>query len=81
MESFRIHDLRHTRGTRIVRETGSLAAAKEALKRRSISTTCYAHVLDEDARRALDASDSRNSPEASNSDEPETAENRASDAA
>lgn len=65
VESFRIHDLRHTRGTRIVRQTGSLAAAKEALKHRSISTTLrYAHVLDEDTRRALDASDSRNSPEA-----------------
>lgn len=65
VESFRIHDLRHTRGTRIVRQTGSLAAAKEALKHKSISTTLrYAHVLDEDTRRALDASDSRNSPEA-----------------
>ena len=61
VEGFRIHDLRHTRGTRIVRETGSLAAAKEALKHRSISTTLrYAHVLDEDTRRALDASESRN---------------------
>ena len=64
IDGFRIHDLRHTRGTRIVRQTGSLAAAKEALKHRSISTTLrYAHVLDEDTRRALDASDSRNSPE------------------
>ena len=64
VDGFRIHDLRHTRGTRIVRQTGSLAAAKEALKHRSINTTLrYAHVLDEDTRRALDASDSRNSPE------------------
>lgn len=62
--SFRLHDLRHTRGTRIVRATGSLAAAKEALKHRRIETTLrYAHVLDEDVRRALDASESRNSPE------------------
>lgn len=62
--SFRIHDLRHTRGTRIVRATGSLAAAKEALKHRRIETTLrYAHVLDEDVRNALDASESRNSPE------------------
>jgi integrase len=67
VERFRVHDLRHTRGTRIVRQTGSLAAAKEALKHKSISTTLrYAHVLDEDTRRALDASDSRNSPEAEN---------------
>lgn len=61
---FRLHDLRHTRGTRIVRQTGSLAAAKEALKHKSISTTLrYAHVLDDDTRRALDESESRNSPE------------------
>jgi len=70
VEEFRIHDLRHTRGTRIVRQTGSLAAAKEALKHRSINTTLrYAHVLDEDTRRALDASDSRNSPEAETDEE------------
>lgn len=64
IEDFRIHDLRHTRGTRIVRATGSLAAAKEALKHRSLNTTLrYAHVLDEDVRKALEASESRNSPE------------------
>lgn len=65
IENFRLHDLRHTRGTRIVRATGSLAAAKEALKHRNIKTTLrYAHVLDEDVRNALEASESRNSPEA-----------------
>ncbi len=75
VERFRIHDFRHTRGTRIVRQTGSLAAAKEALKHQSISTTLrYAHVLDEDTRRALDASDSRNSPEAEDVVGSETAE-------
>lgn len=64
IEGFRIHDLRHTRGTRIVRATGSLAAAKEALKHRNLKTTLrYAHVLDEDVRKALEASESRNSPE------------------
>ena len=64
IEDFRIHDLRHTRGTRIVRATGSLAAAKEALKHRNLNTTLrYAHVLDEDVRTALEASESRNSPE------------------
>lgn len=58
IEGFRFHDLRHTRGTRIVRATGSLAAAKEALKHTSIKTTLrYAHVLDDDVRNALDASD------------------------
>lgn len=63
VENFRIHDLRHTRGTRIVRATGSLAAAKEALSHTRIETTLrYAHVLDDDVRNALDASESRNSP-------------------
>ena len=67
IEKFRIHDLRHTRGTRIVRATGSLAAAKEALKHKRIETTLrYAHVLDQDVRNALDASESRNSPEVPN---------------
>lgn len=64
IDGLRFHDLRHTRGTRIVRATGSLAAAKEALKHRNIKTTLrYAHVLDEDVRNALDASESRTIPE------------------
>jgi integrase len=64
----RIHDLRHTLGTRIVRATGNLAAAREALKHRHIRTTLrYAHVLAEDVRTALDAAaESRNSPELPN---------------
>lgn len=65
IEEFRLHDLRHTRATRIVRNTGSLLSAKAALAHRSIATTQrYAHVLDEDTRKALDDSESRNSPEA-----------------
>ena len=76
---FRLHDLRHTRGTRIVRQTGSLAAAKEALKHKSISTTLrYAHVLDDDTRRALDDSESRNSPEPIGVIEVKTVQSRAS---
>ncbi|WP_245646428.1 tyrosine-type recombinase/integrase [Sphingobium abikonense] len=64
VDNLRIHDLRHTRGTRIVRATGSLAAAKEALKHRRIETTLrYAHVLDDDVRNALEASESRHSPD------------------
>jgi integrase len=64
IEAFRLHDLRHTRGTRIVRATGSLAATKEALKHKNIRTTLrYAHVLDSDVRHALDASESRTIPE------------------
>ena len=60
VENFRFHDLRHTRGTRILRATGNLAVAKEALKHRSIKTTLrYAHATDDDVRQALDASESR----------------------
>lgn len=63
--AFRFHDLRHTRGTRILRATGNLAAAKEALKHRSIKTTLrYAHAAEDDVRNALEASDSRRNPEA-----------------
>lgn len=54
ISSFRTHDLRHTRATRIVRETGSLVAAQAALKHRSINTTLrYAHVSDEDTGERL----------------------------
>jgi integrase len=62
--AFRFHDLRHTRGTRILRHTGNLALAKEALKHVSVKTTLrYAHASDEDVRRGLDASESRTIPE------------------
>ena len=57
IDDFRFHDLRHTTGTRIVRATGNLAAAKAALAHTNIKTTLrYAHVLDDDVRAALDAS-------------------------
>lgn len=63
VNGFRLHDLRHTRGTRIVRATGSLAAAKEALKHKRIETTLrYAHVLDDDVRNALEASEQKAMP-------------------
>lgn len=63
IDSFRFHDLRHTRGTRILRQTGNLAIAKEALKHKNIKTTLrYAHAADEDVRRGLDASESRSIP-------------------
>ena len=64
VEAFRFHDLRHTRGTRILRATGNLKAAQRALAHRSINTTLrYAHATDDDVRQALDASESRTIPE------------------
>jgi len=60
ISAFRFHDLRHTRGTRILRATDNLAIAKEALKHKNIRTTLrYAHAADSDVRRGLDASESR----------------------
>lgn len=62
----RLHDLRHTRATRILRQTRDLALTKRALAHRNIATTLkYAHVLDDDVRAGLDASESRTIPEAS----------------
>jgi integrase len=64
VDGFRFHDLRHTAGTRIVRATGNIALAKRALEHKSIrSTLRYAHVLNDDVRKGLDAANSRNSPE------------------
>jgi integrase len=68
IDAFRFHDLRHTRGTRILRATGNLVLAKDALKHKNIRTTLrYAHASDHDVRKALDASESRNIPKDCNS--------------
>lgn len=76
VEDFRFHDLRHTRATRIVRATGNLAVAKEALKHRSIKTTLrYAHATTEDVRKALEVSESRTIPEPIATGARKTAEN------
>ncbi|HET9511825.1 MAG TPA: site-specific integrase [Sphingomonas sp.] len=67
VDGFRFHDLRHTRGTRILRATGNLKAAQRALAHKSIKTTLrYAHATDDDVRQALDASESRTIPEVPN---------------
>lgn len=55
----RIHDLRHTTGSRIVRKTGSLKAAQILLGHSDIKTTAnfYANVTVDDVRAAMDATD------------------------
>lgn len=64
IDDFRFHDLRHTRGTRILRHTGNIAVAKRALGHKNIKTTLrYAHAADADVRRGLEASESRSIPE------------------
>jgi integrase len=63
VDGFRFHDLRHTAGTRIVRATGNIALAKRALEHKSIrSTLRYAHVLNDDVRKGLDAASARGAP-------------------
>jgi integrase len=63
MPHVRLHDLRHTCATRIVRNTGSLVAAKTALQHTNVNTTLrYAQATDDDVRKALDAANSRNIP-------------------
>lgn len=52
----RLHDLRHTAASRIMRRTGSLMAASQALGHARVATTQrYAHMSSEDLRAALDA--------------------------
>lgn len=51
---FRFHDLRHTAGTRIMRESKNIAVAQRVLGHSDISSTMrYAHVADEDVLMAL----------------------------
>lgn len=66
---FRFHDLRHTRGTRILRTTGNLVIAQKALGHSSMKTTLrYAHASMDDVRAGLDASESRTIPDAARAD-------------
>lgn len=53
--NFTIHDLRKTFGARIVRETGDIKTAQEALGHAKIGMTAthYSHILGEDTRRRL----------------------------
>lgn len=69
IEDFRFHDLRHTAGTRITRAS-NLKVAMKLLGHTRIETTArYAHVEDEDIRRAMEnVEQSRNSPEQTDGD-------------
>lgn len=53
----RLHDMRHTRATRIIRATGNIKAAQRLLGHADIATTAkfYAHVTMDDVREILDA--------------------------
>lgn len=76
IEDFRFHDLRHTAATRVTRAVGNLKVTQRLLGHSNIATTArYAHASDDDVMNALIATDSRNSPEASTRDLPESRRN------
>lgn len=52
---FRIHDLRHTTGTRLLRASGNLKLVQQLLGHEQIATTTrYAHADDHDLREAME---------------------------
>lgn len=59
---YRFHDNRHTRATRLLRNTGNLKMVQRLLGHTRIETTVrYAHVTTDDLMRALDAESQQNS--------------------
>ncbi len=55
IEDLRFHDLRHTFGTRLLRDCQNLALVQRAMHHTQVTTTTrYAHVLDDDIRLALE---------------------------
>ena len=60
LEDFRLHDCRHTTGTRLLRDSGNLRLVQRLLGHEDIATTTkYAHADDEDLRRAMEAMEKR----------------------
>lgn len=55
VENFRLHDYRHDRATKLLRETKNLKLVQRVLNHAQISTTAkYAHVMDDEVARALE---------------------------
>lgn len=78
---YRFHDNRHTAATRNLRATGNLKAVSKLLGHSNIATTSrYAHALEDDVRRMLFDTESRNSTEPDSGDRAET-RRKAGDAA
>lgn len=56
IEDFRLHDLRHTAATRLLRASGNLRIVQKLLRHEHITTTVrYAHADDSDLRNAMEA--------------------------
>lgn len=63
VQGIRFHDKRHDAATALLRGSGNLAAAGRLLGHADLSSTQrYAHVLDDDLRRAMESADYRNNP-------------------
>ncbi len=78
IEDFRFHDLRHTAATRVLRASNNLKVVQEMLGHSDIGTTArYAHAMKEDVRAAMEAAQSRNTPEVSESDSAKSLEKEA----
>lgn len=64
LDDFRMHDLRHTALTRLVRQTGNLKLAQTLAGHKDINTTSrYAHATIDDLRNAMNATTPRNIPQ------------------
>lgn len=64
LDDFRMHDLRHTALTRLVRKTGNLKLAQTLAGHKDINTTSrYAHATIEDLRNAMNATTPRKIPQ------------------
>ena len=56
IDNFRFHDLRHTFGTRMLRQTQNLKLVSKLMGHANIETTArYAHVMDDDMADAMQA--------------------------
>jgi integrase len=63
VKDFRLHDLRHTAGTRLLKSTGNIKMVAKLLRHSNIKTTAkYAHVFDDELRDALDQMPSQKVP-------------------
>lgn len=76
VKDFRLHDNRHDRATKLLRETGNLKLVARALNHANIGTTLkYAHVMNEEVADALERNaKSRNKPRTSFVEQAQVAE-------
>ena len=77
IEDFRFHDTRHTAATRTLRASNNLKVVQTMLGHADITTTArYAHAMKDDVRAAMEAVESRNSPEPHAAESPKSLKKR-----